>query len=339
MDDLVSVVVAIFNGEKYLRECITSIINQSYTNIEIILVDDGSSDDSRKICEQMKEIDQRIKTIFREKNGGVSECRFTGLSIATGEWVIFVDHDDTIPYDCIQTFLYTTKIEDGIEVVCGNVADHCERDYNKDNIAEIDDGINVIRRYFDDSKMIKTSHESKLYNRNLLLRINVLQYRKRCPIAFFDDILITPIILGEAQKVAILPGVYYIHREVKTSISRSNLLNSFMYDHMEAGDIMLQYFINKNCNRSYSVKLTRYYQDILRIFCLMDYDDISVEKRQNYTESIIKYYKKYRKDFIWYGSGSIPKKVLFLLFSISPRLWKHLIQNTYYKSYRKDHNL
>ena len=89
----VSVIVPIYNAAEYLENNIYSIINQTYRNIEIILVDDGSTDDSLEICEKVKSKDSRIKLISKE-NGGVSTARNEGLKKATGKWVMFMDPDD-----------------------------------------------------------------------------------------------------------------------------------------------------------------------------------------------------------------------------------------------------
>lgn len=95
MDNLISIIVPVYNVEKYLERCIESIVNQTYQNLEIILVDDGSMDNSGKICDEWAVKDNRIKVIHKE-NGGVSSARNDGLKKATGEYVGFVDSDDTV---------------------------------------------------------------------------------------------------------------------------------------------------------------------------------------------------------------------------------------------------
>lgn len=98
MEALISVIVPVFNVEKYLSECIESILNQSYYNLEILLVDDGSSDKSGEICDYYAELDSRVKVIHQE-NKGVSAARNTGLARATGDYIGFVDGDDYIKPD------------------------------------------------------------------------------------------------------------------------------------------------------------------------------------------------------------------------------------------------
>ncbi|WP_148558124.1 glycosyltransferase family 2 protein [Terrisporobacter glycolicus] len=104
----VSIIVPIYKVEKYLRQCIDSIINQSLKDIEIILVDDGSPDNCPRICDEYKEKDIRIKVIHK-KNGGLSSARNAGMKIATGEYIGFVDSDDYIENDMYKKMYNTAK--------------------------------------------------------------------------------------------------------------------------------------------------------------------------------------------------------------------------------------
>ena len=102
--DKVSVIVTVYNVEKYLDECVNSIINQSYSNLEIILVDDGSSDTSGQKCDTYKAVDNRIKVIHK-KNGGLSDARNVGIEIATGEYISFIDSDDYVSEIFIESLV------------------------------------------------------------------------------------------------------------------------------------------------------------------------------------------------------------------------------------------
>ena len=97
---LISVVVPVYNVAKYLKKSIESIVNQTYTNLEIILVDDGSKDESGEICEDYSLKDSRI-IVIHKPNGGLSDARNAGIKQAKGEYITFVDSDDTIDYDMI----------------------------------------------------------------------------------------------------------------------------------------------------------------------------------------------------------------------------------------------
>ncbi len=111
---LISVIVPVYNVEQYLHRCIDSILAQTYTNLEIILVDDGSPDRSGEICDAYAVQDSRVKAIHQE-NGGLSAARNAGLDICTGEYITFVDSDDYIEPDMIQTLLHNIKNAD----MCG----------------------------------------------------------------------------------------------------------------------------------------------------------------------------------------------------------------------------
>ena len=113
---LISIIVPIYNVEKYLSKCIESLLNQTYTNIEILLVNDGSTDNSKKICEQFKGKDSRIKLINKE-NGGLSDARNKGLQKSIGKYITFVDSDDYVEKNYIET-LYSliTKFNSEIAI-------------------------------------------------------------------------------------------------------------------------------------------------------------------------------------------------------------------------------
>ena len=106
-EDLVSVIVPVYNMEKYLEKCLKSIIDQTYKKIEIIIVNDGSTDSSIEICNKFKENDNRIK-IITKKNAGLGMARNTGLENANGEYVYFIDSDD---------YIEETLIEDNIKLI------------------------------------------------------------------------------------------------------------------------------------------------------------------------------------------------------------------------------
>lgn len=114
MEELISVVVPIYMVEAYLERCIRSIVNQTYRNLEIILVDDGSKDKCPKICDIWAKKDSRIVVIHRE-NGGLSAARNSGIDIAKGEYIAFVDSDDFIAEDFIEC-LYGACKETGSEI-------------------------------------------------------------------------------------------------------------------------------------------------------------------------------------------------------------------------------
>ncbi len=118
--DLISIIIPIYKVEKYLDKCVTSILNQSYQNLEIILVDDGSPDGCPAICDEFAKKDKRIKVIHKT-NGGLSDARNVGIESASGKYIAFVDSDDFVNKYYVET-LYNTLIETGADLsICDYV--------------------------------------------------------------------------------------------------------------------------------------------------------------------------------------------------------------------------
>ena len=114
-----SIVVPVYKVEAYLERCLGSLISQTLTDIEIILVDDGSPDNCPRICDQYAKKDSRIKVIH-QKNAGVSAARNKGLEYATGEWILFCDSDDWMEANACEV-LYQTGIEKNVDSVVGDI--------------------------------------------------------------------------------------------------------------------------------------------------------------------------------------------------------------------------
>ena len=111
MNPLISVIIPIYNVERYLSKCLNSVINQTYKNIEIILINDGSTDDSLKIAQEFQEKDSRIK-LYSQKNQGLSGARNTGLKKVTGDYITFIDSDDYVTRDYVS-YLYSLLERNG----------------------------------------------------------------------------------------------------------------------------------------------------------------------------------------------------------------------------------
>lgn len=150
----ISVIVPVYKVESYLCQCVDSILAQTYHNLEIILVDDGSPDHCGVICDEYAAKDPRIKVIHKE-NGGLSDARNAGMAVMTGEYVAFVDSDDWIEPQMYETLLMLLEQHDA-DIAFGGVADDVEHNgtvttvkvsnYNETPFAE--DKLSAMRRYF-----------------------------------------------------------------------------------------------------------------------------------------------------------------------------------------------
>ena len=125
MGCLISVVVPIYKVEKYLRRCVDSILNQSYANLQIILVDDGSPDNCGTICDSYREQDIRVEVIHKE-NGGLSDARNAGIEVATGQYITFIDSDDYVACNYVEELLRAMTVANsdmsvvGVDIVSEN---------------------------------------------------------------------------------------------------------------------------------------------------------------------------------------------------------------------------
>lgn len=144
--ELISIIVPVYNVEKYLERCINSLVNQTYSNLEIILVDDGSTDQSGKMCDTYAERYPNIKVVHK-KNAGLGYARNTGLENATGKYVAFVDSDDYVEYNMISN-LYNDIIR--------NDADACIGGFRRVVGDKIDTRANKLEKRFFSTDEIKT---------------------------------------------------------------------------------------------------------------------------------------------------------------------------------------
>lgn len=115
---LVSIIIPVYNVEKYLERCIQSVRSQTYNNIEIILIDDGSPDNSPMICDRFRELDERI-IVVHKKNGGLSDARNAGVQISKGDYITFIDSDDLVSEDYISYLLNLCE-KNGADISCCN---------------------------------------------------------------------------------------------------------------------------------------------------------------------------------------------------------------------------
>lgn len=155
MSKLVSIIVPIYNSELFIDKCVQSIINQSYKNIEIILVNDGSTDTSKEMCNNYASIDNRIKVIHKT-NGGLVSSRKTGLNLSTGEYILYVDGDDWIEEDLIKHYI-EQAIKFDADVV---ISSHMEN---------LEGRIEILKNtfppgFYDKKKLISTIYPKMLYN-------------------------------------------------------------------------------------------------------------------------------------------------------------------------------
>ena len=187
----ISVCVAVYNSRDYLRRSIDSVLNQTYKNLEIILVDDGSSDGSEKICDEIANSDTRV-IVIHKPNGGLFSSRNVGIEAATGDYICFLDGDDYIDPDMYESMLSVLLSENVDLVACRyrQVFADGVYDLSTDMIA-LFDGQEMLEQFLkeDEAFLIQNSAWNKLYKRSLISEL-------RFPERWYEDMLYTTHLLA-----------------------------------------------------------------------------------------------------------------------------------------------
>ncbi len=204
---LVSVVVPVYNVKKYLEKCLESLLSQSYEKIEILVVDDGSTDGSGKLCDQFAKRDKRIK-VFHKKNGGLSDARNYGIKIANGKYVCFVDSDDYVKKTYVEK-LYKAISENKADIaVCGFEQIVCDEGNKKSEVvptARVRTGKEATIEFLTgDFNLVAWN---KMYLKELFVK-NEIWY----PVGkIHEDNLTTYKLISKAKKVVFFSDALYVY--------------------------------------------------------------------------------------------------------------------------------
>lgn len=209
---LISVIVPIYKVEEYLDRCVESIVNQTYRNLEIILVDDGSPDNCPKMCDRWVERDNRIKVAHKE-NGGLSDARNAGMSFATGEIISFIDSDDWIELDMFEKMLNRMQNDNSDMVSCGvkwvEEDGSLIRDVTSED--EVLDITAAMKELLNDSKL-KQHVWNKIYKFDLIKDIPFEKGK------YHEDVFWSYQIVGRTKKVSVVKESFYNYVQRSNSI-------------------------------------------------------------------------------------------------------------------------
>lgn len=243
----ISIVIPIYNVEKYLAECLTSCINQTLPNIEIICVNDCSPDNSRTIAEDFARCDSRIKIIDHEHNKGLGAARNTGIAHAQGDYVWFVDSDDYIAENACQ-LLYDTAYLHQLDILCFNAVAIKETQNPSRHIYEVceffmDWPLNTTISMQKTGKKLEGNFTPAAWlyitKREYLKQF---KFRENC---VWEDTDFTPILFLSCKKLRCIPVTAYYYRLSQNSIMRSPATEKKLLDFIAAGDSLCS-FIKKN---------------------------------------------------------------------------------------------
>lgn len=309
MENKISVIVPVYNVEDYLNECVDSLLKQDYSNLEIILVDDGSTDKCGIICDEYAIKDSRIK-VKHKQNGGLSYARNAGIDIATGDYITFVDSDDVLSSDFIS-YLLDLLTEADADMAC------CQR-------TEIDENSKHKKGYcnpcckitvFDNMENALAANEidtvawGKLYKKDLFREI-------RYPVGrLHEDIFTTYKLIDRCKKIVVGPEGKYLYRVRQNSISNIN----FTHKHMDIVYGKLEYA--KFINQKYPNLSGKANADIVYGACVCA---VRMAKANYKNMADINFIQKqirlHEKDFLISGDNRLATKVFSLLAFINLKL-------------------
>lgn len=295
MNFLVSIIIPVYNTEKYLKDCIDSVLHQTYKNIEIILIDDGSKDGSPQICDDYATKFPFI-TVIHQKNNGVSSARNTGLAMAKGDFLTFLDSDDTLPENALNSLL-SKAIEENADLTIGKIS---ENELLPIGTFQHED---LLRMALDDISIAYYACRI-LYKRTFLtdIRFPVGCVTSEDSFFVFQCALNMPI-------VATINEVVYFYRQTATSVTHQSFTKKKYEDTCYLLN-MKEQIIKRDfahlTNDFFNLKV-RIQIALLRNFLITTGHDLRAEEQQ----TLLRFskYKKFLKKCIPYN------KRLFLIFS------------------------
>lgn len=309
---MISVIVPIYNVENYLEDCINSILNQSYKELEIILVDDGSPDSCGKICDKYAEKDSRI-TVIHKKNGGLSDARNTGINVANGEYLSFVDSDDLLHKDFYLT-LFNMLIDNNADISSCNFLKFTGEKISdksiKNPIIKTISNIDALNDLYTDKYVNYIVACNKLYKATLFKDL-------KFPVGkIHEDEFTTPKVLFKANKIAVTEEELYYYRQTPNSITNSQF-NINNLDFLEAINNRLS-FINENkldmlykkCVYQLSFERINFYY-MIKDSDIPNKEDLLNDLRKKLSNSNI-------------SVLSLKAKLLINIFKLSPKLYKSI---------------
>lgn len=248
-NDLISIIIPVYKVEEYLEKCIESVLKQTYTNLQIILVDDGSPDNCGKICDEYAKKDPRIEVIHKV-NGGLSDARNVGIAKAKGKYIGFVDSDDYIKEDMYEILINLIKEYDADVSICNlyDVIDGKEYIRNNENGIQEYGRLEILKEVLLD-KNIQSYAWNKLYKKELFDEIKYPIGKK------YEDIGTTFYVFEKCNKIVVTskPEYYYLKRSDSLV---NNVTESTVLDYT---DIIIQRYLYTQKNIEELRKYNNYY--------------------------------------------------------------------------------
>lgn len=311
MKEKISVIIPIYNVEDYLEQCVESILNQTYTNLEIILVNDGSTDSSGEICDRYKNIDKRIKVIHKV-NGGLSDARNCGLENSTGEYIAFFDSDDWADKKFYDTLYTNIKKYNGDIAVCNYKKYYSKKDIELHNSNEVIcySNIEALNQLYDKYSVQMIIACNKLYKREVIGEI-------RFPVGkIHEDEYLIPMIIYNAYKIIYINNELFYYRQRDNSIMNKKF-NIKRLDYLYVLESRMKFFKENMLNELYKKNVCTYLEKVMEFYFLIKNSEIENKK------SIMKKLKNKLSNLNKKLDINLPKnlKTEIMLFNISPNFY------------------
>ena len=273
-EDLVSVIVPVYNVEKYLNRCIDSIINQTYSQLEIILVDDGSTDESPAICDEYAKKDKRIKVIHK-KNRGLSDARNCGLDNSAGNYICFIDSDDYVDTNMIEYMHKSLSKNNSDIVICDYIIfdenNEIKNSFTKTLFSVTDNKFDYM---FNEYKLLTVIQWNKLFKREIFdnLRFETGKIHE-------DEFIICKE-LESAKKITydLFPLYHYYRR----NNSIMGVVNKKRFDVVSAFNTQYEFFINKGMYLESEKILVKKFFSLVLLLNKVDRSTITNEEFKRY---------------------------------------------------------
>ncbi len=218
----VSVIVPVYNVEQYIDQCLKSIVEQSYGNLEILIMEGESTDQSLMICKKWEKIDPRI-TVVSRKDGGLGPARNYGIKMAQGEFLFFVDSDDYLSKDAIKNLITKTYEDKVVDIVAGGYRNFDENNVKQEYFLPKELGCDeVVQSKASRKKYMRRGHVAvwgKLY-RTSFIKSNHIQM----PVGAAEDLAVFPILVCKAKKIICVNEIVYFYRKERKDSGSNNIL-------------------------------------------------------------------------------------------------------------------
>lgn len=238
--DLISVIVPVYNVKNYLKKCVDSILSQTYSVLQVILVDDGSTDGSGELCDLLAKCDKRIQVVHKS-NGGLSDARNAGIEIAEGKYFSFIDSDDYIEPDMVESLYKLAKSTD-----CQITISNMKRFFSDGGIETFYEPVNQISVYEADERF-ETLKQPSVCNKLFLAELfNDIQFPKG---KFYEDTFVYHELLYRAERVGLTGKVGYWYLSRKESITGKERYTIRYFDFLEAVSKRMHFLNEKNVKK------------------------------------------------------------------------------------------